>query len=70
MLYWVDLQLVHWFHCCDNIHVCMLIALYTAHAYSAECEMSANDCTHCMPGAVVFVYVLSYYVGTITFALK
>jgi len=48
----------------------MLIALYTAHAYSAECEMSANDCTHCMPGAVVFVYVLSYYVGTITFALK
>jgi len=48
--YWVDLQLVHGFRCYDNIHVCKLIALYTAHAYSGEFEMSANDCTHCMPG--------------------
>jgi len=26
------------------IHVCMLIALYTANAYTAEREMSANVC--------------------------
>ena len=36
--YSVDLQLVHGFHCYDNIHVCILIALYTANAYSAERE--------------------------------
>jgi len=29
----------------DNTHVCKLIALYTANAYSAEREMSANACT-------------------------
>jgi len=28
----VDLQSVHGFRCYDNIHVCKLIALYTANA--------------------------------------
>ena len=50
MHYWVDLQSVQGFCCYDNIHVCKLIALYTANAYSVECEMSASACTHCMPG--------------------
>jgi len=37
-----DLQSVQGFRCYDNIHVCKLIALYTANAYSAEREMSAS----------------------------
>jgi len=45
--YW-DLQSVHGFRCYDNIHVCKLIALYTASAYSAESEMSASACTRCI----------------------
>jgi len=48
--YWVDLQSVHGFRCYDKIHVCKLIALYTANAHSVECEMSASACTHSMPG--------------------
>ena len=28
--YWADLQSVHGFRCCDNTHICKLIALYTA----------------------------------------
>jgi len=51
--YWADLQLVHGFHCYDNIHVCTLIALYTANVYSAQQEMSASVCTHSMPGFFV-----------------
>jgi len=47
---WADLQLVHRCHCCDNIHVCKLIALYTASAYSSECRVSASVCTRSMPG--------------------
>ena len=43
--YWAGLQSVHGFRCCDNIHVCKLIASSTANAYSAECEMSASACT-------------------------
>jgi len=43
--YWADLQLVHGSRCYDNIHVCKLIALYTANACSAEHEMSVNACT-------------------------
>jgi len=41
---------VHGFRCYDNIHVhvCKLIALYTANAYSAEREISASACTRCM----------------------
>jgi len=39
-----DLQSVHGFRCYNNIHVCKFIALYTAHAYSAEREMSASAC--------------------------
>ena len=43
MHYWADLQSVHGLRCYDNIHACMLIALYTANAYScAEREMSAR----------------------------
>jgi len=47
---WADLQSVHGFHCYDNLHVCKLIALYTAKAYSAEREMSASACTRSMAG--------------------
>ena len=36
---------MHGFRCCDNIHVCKLIASSTANAYSAEREMSASACT-------------------------
>jgi len=50
--YWTDLQSVHGFRFYDNIHVCKLIALYTANAYSGEREMSAtaSACTRSMPG--------------------
>ena len=47
---WADLQSVHGFRCYDNTHVCKLIALYAANAYSAECEMSASACTRSMAG--------------------
>ena len=50
MHYLADLQLVHGVRCYDNIHVRMLIALYTANAYSGEREMSANACSRSMPG--------------------
>jgi len=46
--YSADLQSVHEFCCYDNIHVCRLIALYTANVYSAEREMSTSACTRCM----------------------
>ena len=32
------------------IHVCKLIALYTANAYSVEREVSASACTRSMAG--------------------
>ena len=48
--YWADLQSVHGFHCYDNIHVCKLIALYTANVYCAECKMSASACTRSPAG--------------------
>jgi len=35
---WADLQSVHWFHCYENIHVCKLVAFYTANVYSAKGE--------------------------------
>jgi len=41
---WVDLQPVHRFRCYDNTHVRKLVVLYTAHVYSAECEMSVSAC--------------------------
>ena len=41
----VHLQSVHGLHCYDNIHVCKLITLYTANAYSVEHEMSGSVCT-------------------------
>ena len=46
--YLADLQSVHGFRCYDNIHVCKLIALYTANAYSAERERPASACTRLM----------------------
>jgi len=54
--YWADLRSVHGFRCYDNIHVCKLIALYTANAYSAECEMSASACTCSMAGFIFYVF--------------
>jgi len=48
--YWADLQSVHGFRCYDNIHVCKLIALYTANGYSAERDMTASAYTRSMPG--------------------
>ena len=48
--YWADLQSVRMFCCCDIIHVCRLIDLYTANVHSAEREMSASACTHSMSG--------------------
>jgi len=48
--YWTELQSVHRFHCNDNIHVCKLIALHTANAYTTEREMSASVCPRSMPG--------------------
>jgi len=40
--YWADLQSVHGFRCCNNIHVCKLIALYTANAFSADSRRTRN----------------------------
>ena len=45
---WADFQSVDAFRCYDKIHVCTLIALYTATAYRAEREMSASACTGSM----------------------
>ena len=50
MHYWADLQLVHGFRCHDNIHMCELIALYPANAYSTEREMSVSACTRSVAG--------------------
>jgi len=47
---WADLQSVYGFHCCDNIHVCRLIALYIANSYSAKRKMSVSASTSCMAG--------------------
>jgi len=48
--YWADLLSVHEFRCHDNIHICKLIVLYIASAYSAEREMPASACTGSMAG--------------------
>ena len=53
--YGADLQSVHGFRCCDNIHVCNLIALFTANVYSTDCEMSASACTHSVAGYVIVI---------------
>ena len=52
---WADLQSVLWFLCYDNTHVCKPIALYTANAHNAECEMSVSACIRCVPGFSVAV---------------
>ena len=51
--YWAYLQSVHRFRCYDNTHVCKLIALYAANAYSAKREMSASACTRSMTGSFI-----------------
>jgi len=51
--YWADLQSVHGFRYYDNMHLYKLIALYAAHAYSAEDKMSASACTRCIAGVNV-----------------
>jgi len=51
---WANLQSVHMFRCYDNIHVCKLITLYSANAYSAERKMSASACTRSVPGLCYF----------------
>jgi len=38
------------FLCYDNIHICKIIALYTANTYSAEREMPASACTRYVAG--------------------
>ena len=53
--YWADLQSVHGFRRYDNIHICKLIAYYTANAYSAEREMSASACPRSVPGYTTLV---------------
>ena len=53
--YSADLQSVHGVCCYDNTHLCKLIALYTANAYSAECEMSASACTRSMAGYIYYI---------------
>jgi len=53
---WVDLQSVHEFRCFDNRHVCKLIALYTANAYSAEREMSVSVWTRSMTRSISYTY--------------
>jgi len=55
---WADLQSVHGFRCYDNIHICKLIAYYTANAYNAEREMSASACPRCVPGYIILVILL------------
>ena len=54
MHYWADLQSVHGFRYYDIKHICKLIALYTANAYSAECELSASTCTRSMAGSMYY----------------
>jgi len=66
--YWADLQSVHGFCCYGNTHVCKLIVLYTANAYSTECEMSASACTRSMAGCfVVFPTFFSFHFDEILF---
>jgi len=52
--YLADLQSVYGFRCYDNTHVCKLIALYTANAYSAEREISASACTRSVAGYMLY----------------
>jgi len=52
---WADSQSVQGFRCYDNIHVCKLIDLHTANAYSTEREMSASACTRSIAGCIVLI---------------
>jgi len=44
---------MHGFCCYGNIHVCKLIALYTADAYSAKREMLPSACNRSVAGLVL-----------------
>jgi len=52
---------VHGFRCYDNIHICKLIALYTANAYRAEREIPASACTRCHFAGCDFVMCASFH---------
>ena len=58
MHYWADLQSVHGFRCYDNIHVCKLVALCTANAYSAERKILASACTRSVVHVVIVKSVI------------
>ena len=67
---WAHLQSVHGFRCYNNIHVCTLIALYTANACSTEREMSASACrpTRSMAGCSIdrmLLYLPLFLVGSV-----
>jgi len=63
--YWADLQSVLGFCCYDNTHVCKLIALRTANAYSAEHKMSANACTRSVVGLLVVWLARHWYQSSV-----
>jgi len=63
--YWVDLQSVHGFRYYDNIHICKLVPLCTANAYSTERETSASACTGCMAGPKLYTHTLLLALFTI-----
>jgi len=66
MHFWADVQSVHGCRCYDNIHVCMLMALYMANAYSAEREMSASACTCPMAGwTSALILSAGWFVGVL-----
>ena len=70
MHYWADLQLVHGFSCYDNTHICKLIALYTANAYSTEREMSGSACTRSMASLFSRYYLTTIKTTTSVFLVN
>jgi len=68
--YWVDLQSVHGFRCCDSIQVCKLIALYTANAYSIEREMSASACTLFLAVSFYFQWQMTFIPSEVSWWMK
>ena len=62
MQHWTALQSLHGFRCYDNIHVCKLIALYTANMYSTEREISVIS-------YVSFITTVSFGRGTVFSAI-
>ena len=60
--HWTALQSLHRFRCYDSIHVCKLIALYTANTYSAEFEIAVIS-------YVSFITSVSFGRGTVFSAI-